>query len=58
MGIIAGKAMKEVAASRDRLVYDERRRRRGGVAAAWFFRVLHDIIGNLLSMVLTFSLYL
>ena len=58
--VIAGKAMKEVAASRDRLVYDERRRRRGGVAAAWFFRVLHDIIGNphLLSMVLTFSLYL
>ena len=50
MGIIAGEAMKEVTASRDRLGYDddERRRRRGRgvVAAAWCFRVLHDIIGN------------
>ena len=50
MGIIAGEAMKEVTASRDRLGYDddERRRRRGRgvVAAAWCFRVLHDIIGD------------
>ncbi len=33
MGIITGKAMKEVAARRNKIGYDECRRPRGGVVA-------------------------